>query len=219
MNDFGTLRMKAMCRARTNEEAKAIMSRKKEEKPECLTPALEAAGLAQSIVTNDVTTLKKYFAKGADPDARTSSDHEPLFFHAVGTGNIEMINAFLDAGSDIMQTDSSNGFSAIHAAVISGDYATILFMMARMVEEGADYHSLLQEALFTAIRNENLELTRLILESGANPNGDTWHGRRFYPPLLEAVRVGNKKIAELLIEYGAKNAKGSVEVEMMMADM
>ena len=217
MTDYNpNLKINALCRARTNEEVAAVVKHENNDKG-TLTPVLAAAGVAQSILTNDVATLRKFFEKGADPNDRTSSDHEPLFFHAVTTGNIEMANAFLDAGADLTQMDSTGGFSAMHAAVMSRDKGMIIYMMAKLVEAGFDYHGLMQEALFTAIFNDDPEQVAILLESGADPDGDTWHGHRFYPPLLEAVRQHNKPIAELLMEFGAIKGKECVELKCLLA--
>ena len=78
-------------------------------------------------------------------------------------------------------------------------------------------NGLMQEALFTAIFNDDPEQVALLLESGADPDGDTWHGHRFYPPLLEAVRQHNKPIAELLLEFGAIKGKECVELKCLLA--
>ncbi|MBO6002572.1 MAG: ankyrin repeat domain-containing protein, partial [Mailhella sp.] len=144
-------------------------------------------------------------------------DHEPLFLHAVATGNIEMVNAFLIAGADLAMTDATGGFTAMHAAVTSRDKGMILYMMTKLVDAGFDYDCLIQEALFTAIYIEDAELTVFFLETGADPDGDTWHGHRFHPPLLEAVRQHNKPIAEILLDYGATKGKDSVELKALLA--
>ena len=54
------------------------------------------------------------------------------------------------------------------------------------------------------------------LDSGAEPDGDAWHGHRFHPPLMEAVRQHNKQIAELLLEYGAIKGKDCVEMKCLL---
>ncbi len=210
------LTIKALCHARTNEEAAAIINGKYKS-PIKLDPVTAAAGVAQCILTNDVATLPKYFAAGADPNAISETDHEPIFFHTVATGNIEMVNAFLEAGADLTQMDGTGGFTAMHAAVTSRDNGMILYMLAKLVDARFDYYSLIQEALFTAIYNDDPVNVQLLLEIGdVDPDGDTWHGRRFYPPLLEAVRQHNKEIAELLLDYGAVKGKDSAELKCLL---
>ncbi len=86
-------------------------------------------------------------------------------------------------------------------------------------DAGFDYDCLIQEALFTAICIEDAELAGFFLETGADPDGDTWHGRRFYPPLLEAVRQHRKPIAEILLDYGAGKGKDCVELKALMAGL
>ncbi|MBR6299547.1 MAG: hypothetical protein IKR36_01465 [Clostridia bacterium] len=213
MNDDWTL--KALCHVRTNEEAAAIINGKYESSIK-LDPVTAAAGLAQCILTNDVATLPKYFAAGADPNGISEADREPLFFHAVATGSIAMANAFLEAGADLTMMDSSDGFSAMQPAILSRDRSMILYMMSKLVDAGFDHHCLMQEALFSAICNEDPVNVQILLETGADPDGDTWHGRRFYPPLMEAVRQHNKEIAELLLDYGAVKGKDSAELKCLL---
>jgi hypothetical protein len=93
----------------------------------------------------------------------------------------------------------------------------ILFIIAKMLEEGAGYYCLLQEALFMAVYNDDADMADYFLGAGADANGDTWFGRRFYPPLLEAVRQRNKPIAELLMDYGAVKGMDYVETKALMA--
>ncbi len=214
MNDDWTL--KALCHVRTNEEAAAIINGKYESSIK-LDPVTAAAGLAQCILTNDAATLPKYFAAGADPNGISEADREPLFFHAVATGSIAMANAFLEAGADLTMMDSSDGFSAMQPAILSRDRSMILYMMSKLVDAGFDHHCLMQEALFSAICNEDPVNVQILLETGADPDGDTWFGRRFYPPLLEAVRQRNKPIAELLMDYGAVKGMDYVETKALMA--
>ena len=159
------LKIKALCRARTNEEAAEIINRKDDDAPK-QSPALATACLAQSILTGDVAALRKCFENGADPNAIIAGDDNPLFFRAVSTGNIEMVNAFLDAGAYLMMMDRNNGFSAMNAAVMSRDKGMVLFIIAKMLEEGADYYCLLQEALFTAVYNDDADMAEYFLGAG-----------------------------------------------------
>ena len=137
----------------------------------------------------------------------------------MATGNIELANAFLIAGADLTMTDATGGFTAMHAAVTSRDKGMILYMMSRLADAGLDCYSLIQEALFTSIYIEDAELVALFLENGADPDGDTWHGRKFYPPLLEAVRQHNKPIAEILLDYGATKGKDCVELKALLTGL
>ncbi|MBO4317429.1 MAG: ankyrin repeat domain-containing protein [Mailhella sp.] len=214
MNDDWSIR--ALCHVRTNEEAAEIISGKYKSDVR-LTPGMMGAGIAQCILTNDVATLRKYFAAGANPNGISATDNEPLFHHACTTGNIAMVDAFLEAGVDLRMMDSTGGFTAMHAAVLSRDRGMILYMTAKLVEAGFDYHSLMQEALFTAVYMEDPVQVQILLDTGVDPDVDTWHGHRFHPSLLEAVRQHNKQIAELLIEYEAIKGEDCVELKCLLA--
>ena len=49
------------------------------------------------------------------------------------------------------------------------------------------------------------------MSCGADPDGDSWNGKKFYAPLLVAASRQDKAMAELLLAYGAeKEAKEPV---------
>jgi ankyrin repeat protein len=58
-------------------------------------------------------------------------------------------------------------------------------------------------ALMIAVDEGNVEMARLLLDHGADPNATTEYGHR---PLLRAVYRGNVELASLLIERGAEVA-------------
>ena len=62
--------------------------------------------------------------------------------------------------------------------------------------------------LYIAVEENNIELTRLILQMGANPNFDVLYndsedGLSIVTPLTIAIKNGNIDIVKLLLQYGA----------------
>jgi hypothetical protein len=55
------------------------------------------------------------------------------------------------------------------------------------------------------------------LSCGADPDGDSWGGKKFYAPLLVAASRQDKAMAELLLAYGAEEGKESAMVKALLA--
>lgn len=81
--------------------------------------------------------------------------------------------------------------------------------MEQLIESGFDVNSELSDqrskmymdrrttALYFSVFNRNLNIAEMLLQAGANPNLDTFN------PLLIAVRLGWRELAELLVRHGA----------------
>lgn len=59
-----------------------------------------------------------------------------------------------------------------------------------------------ESALIVAIDNNHVDIVRILLKAGANPNGMSHHADI---PLVRANRLGNNKIIKLLLDAGATN--------------
>ena len=70
------------------------------------------------------------------------------------------------------------------------------------IEVGESDEYLVFDALSVAVRNEDLSLIKLLLNSGANPN--RWNSEEGFTVLSLSCRLNNYEIAKLLIENGAK---------------
>lgn len=57
--------------------------------------------------------------------------------------------------------------------------------------------------LTTAINENQLEILKLLLENGADPNLKSYENGRSEPPLITATRLNNLKAVELLVSHGA----------------
>ena len=73
-----------------------------------------------------------------------------------------------------------------------------------LIEKGADVNAVAFDnytPLIIAVIKENIEIARLLIESGANI--DTGTSKEYDTPLIIAVKKENIEIARLLIEAGA----------------
>ena len=53
--------------------------------------------------------------------------------------------------------------------------------------------------------------------SGVDADSDGWNGKKFFVPILDAARLGDKKMVELLLKYGVSVAKDSYMVQRVLA--
>jgi hypothetical protein len=56
-----------------------------------------------------------------------------------------------------------------------------------------------------------------LLMFGISPDIDSWNGKKFYVPILQAAKLRDKKMVELLLKYGASVAKDSYMVQLALA--
>ena len=89
---------------------------------------------------------------------------------------------------------------AILAASYRGDEATVRQILAAGVDKNVrdDFGD---TALHVAILQPNINIVKILLENGFDPNAKTI--RNGYTPLHNAVAVNNVEAARLLLQYGA----------------
>ncbi len=172
--------------------------------------------LYDAIVRNDVTSAKVLMADGADCNALWR-DGEPLLFHAIVMGDIPLVEACLAFGGDILALDAWGGFSAAHAGVMSRDWDMLAFVLEEMAAAGAKKEELLKECLWIAVCDHNYNMVEGLLMFGISPDIDGWNGKKFYVPILQAAKLRDKKMVELLLKYGASVAKDSYMVQLALA--
>jgi ankyrin repeat protein len=148
-------------------------------------------------------------------------------FFAARQGAIEAAEILIDAGADLRAIEEQYGFTPMQTAIFNGHYD----LAARLVDKGADVND---GSLYTAIEMRNLatysnrpnppdtdqhvnslDLVKLLLERGANPNGAYW--KRIPPrqaqgdiavtpgatPLYRAAKSMDLQAMRLLIASGA----------------
>jgi hypothetical protein len=165
----------------------------------------------------DVTRAKVLMADGADCNALWR-DGEPLLFHAIVMGDVPLVKACLAFGGDLMATDAWGGFSAAHAAVKARSCEMLSFVLKEMMKNGAEKDDLYKECLWVGVCDRHYNLVEGLLMYGISPDMDGWAGKKYYVPILEAARLRDKKMVELLLKYGATMAKDSYMVQRALSE-
>ena len=171
--------------------------------------------LYDAISRVDTRQAKILLADGADANF-IWRDGEPLLFHAIGTGDLDLVKALLAFGADLMAKDAWGGFSAIHAAVVSESMDMFRFVAESMIVLGRPKDDLFQESLFMAVCTHNHDFAEALLDVGVDPDKDEFGGNKFYVPLLQAARLYDKKMVKILLDHGATVAKDSYMVQRVL---
>ena len=143
------------------------------------------------------------------------------FQTAIMSGCTDIVQQYIDDGTDVNNKDSINGYGAIHTAVNEDN----LEMVTLLVENGADtnlatveeketvissYYSKTPEGITPivfAIVKKNLETAKYLLENGADPNASVGYLYSYTESewfvLDVALMINHLDMIDLLREYGA----------------
>lgn len=193
---------------------------------------LHGPGLYEASATGDVQILQMLLDKGADVDARhrwrtrssalqvaayeghnriieilleNGADATGALQEAAGKGHEKTVQILLEHGVDVNARDKgAKGLSALQVAAIKGHNRVIEILL----KHGADATGALQEA--TGKRHG--EAVQTLLEHGVDVNNAECE---YGSALLVAVVVGNRRIAEALLDQTASIlAKGGCSVAL-----
>ncbi|GIC91000.1 uncharacterized protein Aud_007440 [Aspergillus udagawae] len=165
--------------------------------------ALQAAA-----VHSDTTVLSILLRQGADVNAPPALRKGKTALQiAVAAGNIEGVRILLNANAAV-NTDPihTEGVTALQEAIQIRDSAIRKEIVHLLLRAGANTEGLKDQKesapLHAAVRQGDLEMTRKLLQKGANANvGFCAQTRR--TPLQQASSQGNEGLAQILIEFGA----------------
>ena len=128
------------------------------------------------------------------PDEELRADEAALF------GRVDRLRELLEDDSARVDEFSPDGFSPLHLAVFGGHEPAVRLL----IERGADLEAVSTSSiaqvrpLGTAANFGRVELARLLLEAGADPDGTAPDGTT---ALDTAVANGNDAFVALLREY------------------
>lgn len=118
----------------------------------------------------------------------------------------EMVAELIKNGEDVNATDE-NGVTALHWAVLYDRYGTAKLLLENGANVNVKEHSKAGGfcgwgwyPLHLALRNENREIIRLLIDHGADVNAPRTDG---WTPLNTAAHHGQSDVIELLISKGA----------------
>lgn len=122
-------------------------------------------------------------------------------FEAAVLGNVQRATALLDADPALLDSFSSDGWTALHLAAFFGQVKIVELLLARGAKlDLKSKNDLNNTPLNAAVAANRLEIARLLLEKGADANA---HQQGGITPLHEAAAAGNVEMVRLLLAHRA----------------
>ncbi len=155
--------------------------------------------LINATLQTDTNRIEYLLKHGADINAKDVEGMTSLM-HAVKTTDLTLINGLLEYGADPNLQDNDGWTAAMHA--VRQNDGKVMRLLARFK---ADFDLLNYQgfsALGLAVQDNRSNVAVAMLDRGAKPT--VVMGDSGYTPLIIAAKVGNKVMAQTLLQYGAK---------------
>lgn len=152
------------------------------------TPPKPDPRLLDAIKANNVQLVRRLIDRGV---AINTSGQTPLSV-ASDLGRDDIVSLLLQRGADPNSQDKCGSASIVHATAGSHTKVAKLLLTAGANEQ-------LSDALGVAVRNENIEIARLLILHKVNCNARDHLGTALHT----AARYGNVQIVQLLLDAGA----------------
>ena len=129
-------------------------------------------------------------------DGNYSHEGQPCLHQAISTGKTALVKLLMEYGADV-------GEEAFKLAVDSDQNELVrMFLEHGDTTDGPKKHLAdLNDLLARAIGRKNAELTKMLLESGADPSATDAEGNLL---LHSAIDGGRSDLVKLLLDFGAK---------------
>ena len=159
-----------------------------------------ATSIALAAENASVAFLTVLLDAGADPDWATP-EGETLLMTVARTGRTDAVRLLLERGADPNRAESWRGQTALMWASTENR----LEVAAALLAAGADVHerstgSLGFSPLLFAVRAGHLEMTRRLLDAGANPDETLLDGTS---AVVLATKNGHYELGAVLLDAGA----------------
>jgi ankyrin repeat protein len=159
--------------------------------------------------TDETNTAKLLLDSKADIEARDNNGGTALLL-AAEKGSTAMVSLLLNSGADVNATNYFNGTPLLYA-VYNGrvDAARVLLQhkadLNRFGRVTNPYRSPdMTQPVYTAVLNKNDEMLKLVLDAGADPEGNgTWTNAPYTSPLFAAINQNSVTAVQLLLDHGA----------------
>ena len=161
---------------------------------------------------NSITLIKKLIKRGANVNAKITTDHDLTFLSlAIAKNNYEIVELLIDKGADvniILATSTRQGqvftVTPLSLAVQKNNFKIVELL----IKKGADVNMVnvnvyneKYTALSIAVEIDKIEIVQLLIENGAHINMNNIVSPQF--PLYLAVCKNHTKISIFLIKKGA----------------
>lgn len=152
--------------------------------------------MMNAVREGDISVVQEELQAGVDVHARDDAALVIASYH----GHCDIVKLLLDMGADVHASDQWGPEAALRHAAFFGWFG----IAEELLQRGADVE-LRPEILTDAIERGKLDIVKLLLEFGVDPNLPDVSGAAG-GPLRVAADVGNAQVAALLLKHGADPA-------------
>jgi len=145
--------------------------------------------------------LAAYYGPGELAEVFRRHRAEPDVFEASALGDLETVRNLVGGDRGLVNGFAADGFYPLGLAAFFGHRAIVEFLL----RSGADVKTAARNpqkvtALHGAVARRDVEIAKMLLEAGADPNARQERG---FAPLHDAAANGNAPLVELLLTHGA----------------
>jgi len=161
-------------------------------------------GLLQFTSPNgsSVMLLAAYYGHAELADVFVRHGAKPDVFEASALGYLDTVRKLVGGDRTCVNAFAADGFYPLGLAAFFGHRAIAEFLL----KNGADVKTAARNAqkvtaLHGAVARRDVEIVKMLLEAGADPNARQERG---FVPLHDAAANGNAALVELLLQHGAR---------------
>lgn len=127
---------------------------------------------------------------------------KPDVFEASALGDLETVRKVVSGDRALVNAFAADGFYPLGLAAFFGHRAIVEFLL----KNGADVSLSARNAqkvtaLHGAVARRDLQIVKMLLEAGADPNACQERG---FAPLHDAAANGSEQLVDLLLKHGAR---------------
>ena len=146
--------------------------------------------LMEAASYGSIDSMKALLDYGADPSVEDRTWERAISY----ASNLECVKLLVERGED-MEFNPSGGHHLLESATLNNDIQFISDLLKAGINPDLNHNS--ETTLHMAIFGDKLEIAKLLLDAGANPNQEDYDGERPFH------HCESRKAIDLLLEYGA----------------
>lgn len=149
--------------------------------------------------------LARYYGRDEIAQALKGATADLDVFEAAAYGDVDRLRALLDGDASLANAWAADGFQPLGLAAFFGQIEAVRVLVERSAEVDSPSRNdmkvrPLHSAAAASDPETRLEISKLLLEAGADPNAPQQDD---FTPLMEADQHGDERLRALLVEHGA----------------